>query len=210
MQICGGESSGKTSLIKKLKLAFGKKISTLEQNNFYFPIKKETYYNPEDVTEEQKLRRINLNYNFDHPYAIDWNLFETAIETLKEYKDYQGPYFDQKTKNRVDKAYLVFKSPVVLIDGTMLLYKESIRKKLEVKLFVETDSDVRLSRRLIKHQNSSDFNLDDFIEVFFKFVKPCHEEFVEPYKSYADIIIPNYGFSLEEAVLGGKLYINYI
>lgn len=190
-----------------LKRAIIGKIAILEQSMFYIPVDKSKYINPNDKTEEEQLRRVNLNHNFDNPSSIDWDLFEEAIQTLINKKNFKAPTFDQKLKLRNKETIEIEAANVLVIDGTMLLYRESIRNKLDIKIFVETDDDVRLSRRLLKHLEQDEyFNLQEFLEANFKFVKPGHEEFVEPTKKFADIIIPNYGFSLEESKLGRIIY----
>ncbi len=92
---------------------------------------------------------------------------------------------------------LIHSANVIIIVGNMILHRESIRDMLDVKVYVETDEDVRLSRRVMTHIKEIERNnsLEDFLEAYFRFVKPAHEEFIEPSKKYADIIIPNYGFT---------------
>ena len=93
---------------------------------------------------------------------------------------------------------------VIVVDGSLILHNEAIRNKLNIKIFVDTDEDVRLSRRVLTllDEFNKTLTLDDFLETYFKFVKPGYERYVEPSKKYADVIIPNYGFSFIEAKLG--------
>lgn len=97
---------------------------------------------------------------------------------------------------------------MIIIDGDLILYNEEIRKRINIKVFIDTDEDVRLSRRVLKYlENSGEIiPLDAFLENYFQFTKPGYEKFVEPSKKYADIIIPNYGFSCTDAKLGSKIY----
>jgi len=93
---------------------------------------------------------------------------------------------------------------VIIVDGTFILHNEAIRQRLNIKIFVETDEDVRLSRRVLKYMEwfEKKMSLEDFLTHYMKCIKPGFEKYVEPSKKYADIIVPNYGFSLEEAKLG--------
>ena len=102
-------------------------------------------------------------------------------------------------------------SNVIIVVGSLILHKETIRDLLDVKVYVETDEDVRLSRRVMTHINEfgPDNTLKDFLDAYFRFVKPAHEEFIEPSKKYADIIIPNYGFS-PESQLGRTFLSSYL
>ncbi len=96
---------------------------------------------------------------------------------------------------------------VIIVDGSLILHNENIRRKLEIKIFVDTEEDVRLSRRVLKFLDDfgKTMTLDEFLEIYFRFVKPGYERYVEPSKKHADIIIPNYGFSFVEAKLGRML-----
>jgi len=97
-------------------------------------------------------------------------------------------------------------SHVILVDGDLILNNENIRKLLNIKIFVDTDEDVRLSRRVLKYLDvyQEFLKLDEFLDIYFKFVKPAYEKYVEPTKKYADIIMPNYGFSFEGAKCGSN------
>ena len=95
---------------------------------------------------------------------------------------------------------------MILIDGTLILHNEVIRNLTNIKIFVDCDEDVRLSRRVFNFlpEFNKTLTLEEFLTIYFNFVKPAYEDFIEPSKKYAEIIIPNYGFSIEEATLHGK------
>lgn len=178
--IAGGTGSGKTSvaslILEDLK-KFGTKISLLEQDSYY-----------KDHGDKSFEERSKLNY--DHPNAIDFELLEKHIKMLKNGQDIEKPIYDFTTHRRTDKTELVSRASIIIVEGILIFTIASMRELFDMKVFVDTDDDIRLLRRIERDMNERGRSFENIRNQYIETVKPMHLEFVEPTKRYADIIIP--------------------
>lgn len=179
--IAGGTGSGKTTLADKLVESFGRdEVSILRHDNYY----KRHDHMPFD-------ERTRLNY--DHPDAFDTDLLCQHILDLKAGKSIEMPVYDYTVHNRSDKTILVHPAPVIVLEGILLFVEKELRDLLDIKVFVDTDADVRILRRILRDVKERGRSLDSVVTQYLTTVKPMHEQFVEPSKRYADVIIPEGG-----------------
>jgi uridine kinase len=176
--ICGGSASGKTSICSDIIYRLSHhRVNIISQDNFYKPL------DPSINTD---------TYNFDHPDAIDFEAFYNAIDNLKKGLSMEIPIYDFKTHNRLpDKVHIIPESDVILVEGILIFNDIACRNLYDIKIFIETDSDLALMRRIIRDTNERDRTLESIIDQYTMFVKPSYEQWVLPTKKYANIIIPN-------------------
>lgn len=181
--VAGGSGSGKSTLVKKLQEAFGAEdVSTLCHDYYY----KEH----SDMSYEQ---RTQLNY--DHPQAFDTDMMVAHIGSLKNNETIERPVYSFVEHNRTAERVTVKPSKVIIIDGILIFENQELRDLMDIKVFVDTDADVRLARRILRDVCNRGRSMESVIEQYLSTVKPMHEEFVEPSKRYADVIIPEGGFN---------------
>ena len=181
--VAGGSGSGKSTLVKKLQEAFGAEdVSTLCHDYYY----KEH----SDMSYEQ---RTLLNY--DHPQAFDTDMMVAHIRSLKNNETIERPVYSFVEHNRTAERVTVKPSKVIIIDGILIFENQELRDLMDIKVFVDTDADVRLARRILRDVCNRGRSMESVIEQYLSTVKPMHEEFVEPSKRYADVIIPEGGFN---------------
>jgi uridine kinase len=209
--ICGGPSSGKSSVAKFIKQKLPHAV-ILNLIHFYKPIRgnlrRRSRANSIIEDQEKDVEEIKLdirdayrNNDFDSPDAIDWALMNKGVKALVAGQPFNKPIYDDETMIRTARTEHVKPSSVVIIEGHLIFCNEELMKMMDLKVFIDTDDDVRLSRRVLKmsrkHPNDSTF-LNDILQKYENYVKPSFEKFIEPTKKYADIILPNYGFSTED------------
>ena len=181
--VAGGSGSGKSTLVKKLQEAFGAEdVSTLCHDYYY----KEH----SDMSYEQ---RTQLNY--DHPQAFDTDMMVAHIRSLKNNETIERPVYSFVEHNRTAERVTVKPSKVIIIDGILIFENQELCDLMDIKVFVDTDADVRLARRILRDVCNRGRSMESVIEQYLSTVKPMHEEFVEPSKRYADVIIPEGGFN---------------
>lgn len=179
--IAGGTGSGKTTLADKLVDSFGRgEVSILRHDNYYKRHDEMCY---ED--------RTKLNY--DHPDAFDTELLCEHIRALKRGVEIEMPLYDYSVHNRSDRTVLVAPAPVIVLEGILIFAEPSLCELMDIKVFVDTDADVRILRRIVRDVKERGRSLDSVIDQYLTTVKPMHEQFVEPSKRRADIIIPEGG-----------------
>ena len=179
--IAGGTGSGKTTLANKLVDSFGgDEVSILRHDN---------YYRRHDEMEYEE--RTKLNY--DHPDAFDTELLCEHISALKAGRSIQMPVYDYALHNRSDKNIEVKPAPVIVLEGILIFAEAALCDLMDIKVFVDTDADVRILRRIVRDVKHRGRSLDSVISQYLTTVKPMHEQFVEPSKRRADIIIPEGG-----------------
>jgi len=179
--IAGGTGSGKTTLANKLVDSFGgDEVSILRHDN---------YYRRHDDMEYEE--RTKLNY--DHPDAFDTELLCEHISELKAGKSIHMPVYDYSIHNRSDETIEVKPAPVIVLEGILIFAELSLCELMDIKVFVDTDADVRILRRIVRDVKHRGRSLDSVISQYLTTVKPMHEQFVEPSKRRADIIIPEGG-----------------
>ena len=175
--IAGGTGSGKTTLTEKLKERFGPDVSVLYHDNYY--------KRHDDMTYEE---RTKLNY--DHPDAFDADLFIRDLKALRRGEDIRCPVYDYTVHNRSDKTVEVKPTRVVIVEGILIFENKAVRDLMDIKIFVDTDADERILRRLMRDVKERGRTLDSVVSQYLTTVKPMHEAFVEPSKKYADVIVP--------------------
>lgn len=179
--LAGGTGSGKTTVARAILHAVGKKrIAFLAQDSYYRDIK---WKSPEDLA----------NHNFDHPDAIDTERLVADMSALKRGEPVEAPVYDFVNHRLSEKTERVEPRMVVLVEGILLLAEPEIRELLDFKVYVDTDADVRLCRRIQRDIKERGRVLEDVLHQYMSTVRPMHLEFVEPSKRWADVIVPEGG-----------------
>ena len=178
--IAGGSGSGKTTLANKLAEFFSDSLSILRHDDYYKA--------QSDLTIEER-----KSLNFDHPDAFDTALLIEHLDALRRGEDIECPIYDYSIHDRSEKTRTVKSTKVIVLEGILIFESPEILKRLDVKIFVDTDADVRIIRRIKRDVNERGRDLDSIISQYFNTVKPMHEAFVEPSKKNADIIVPEGG-----------------
>jgi len=179
--VAGGSGSGKTSVTKSIYDTFkGHSIMMLEQDYYY-----------KDQSHLPLEERLKTNY--DHPLAFDNDLLIEHLNTLLQYEPVEKPVYDYTVHTRSTKTIHVDPKDVIILEGILILEDERLRDLMDIKLFVDTDADLRIVRRLLRDIKERGRSMDSVIEQYVNVVRPMHNQFIEPTKRYADIIIPEGG-----------------
>lgn len=174
--VSGGSASGKTTVANRLKEACKDSVELLSHDFYYLP--------HDDLPFEE---RIKLNY--DHPNAFDTERMIEDLKLLKQRVSIHRPVYSYKEHTRLKETVKVNPAKVIIVEGFMIFENTILRELFDIKVFVDTDVDERLIRRIIRDVNERGRSLESVITQYTNTVKPMHEQFVEPYKKYADIII---------------------
>ena len=180
--IAGGTGSGKSTLANKLKRSFEGEMVSLSHDYYY--------KSNNHLTFEE---RTKLNY--DHPDAFDTELLIEHIKKLKNGKVIDHPVYSFVEHTHTSETVRVEPAKVILVDGILIFENKQLCDLMDIKVFVDTDADVRIIRRLIRDVQERGRSMDSVIDQYLNTVKPMHEEFVEPSKKRADVIIPEGGFN---------------
>ena len=179
--VAGGTGSGKSTLTRLLSEHFGNAVTVINHDDYY-------------------KAQLDLSYaercmqNYDHPDAFDTDLLIEHLRRLRTGESVECPVYDFTVHNRsTDRTRIIHPSPVILVDGILVLENPALRELFDIKLFVDTDADVRVLRRILRDTKERARSLHSVISQYLNTVKPMHEAFVEPSKKYADIIIPSGG-----------------
>ncbi|ARF15562.1 uridine kinase [Sporosarcina ureae] len=179
--ITGGSGSGKTSVTKKIHEVFqGHSVVVIEQDDYY---KDQSHL----VFEER------LKTNYDHPLAFDTDLLIQHIRQLINRQSIEKPTYDYTLHTRSAEKVTVDSQDVIILEGILVLEDERLRDLMDIKLFVDTDSDIRIIRRILRDIHDRGRTVDSVVEQYVTVVRPMHNQFIEPTKKYADIIIPEGG-----------------
>ncbi len=178
--VAGGTGSGKTTLTKALKDRFGDRISVISHDNYY--------KRQDDLSYEERYKT-----NYDHPNAFDTDLMIHHLQELKSGHSILCPTYDFSQHNRSDKMIEIKPAPVILVEGILLFASPELCDLMDIKVFVDTDADVRILRRILRDVKKRGRSLDSVVTQYLTTVKPMHEQFVEPSKRRADLIIPTGG-----------------
>ncbi|WP_328089129.1 uridine kinase [Fictibacillus sp. B-59209] len=179
--VAGGSGSGKTTVAKEIYRQFAdQSILIIEQDSYY--------RDQSDKTMDERLKT-----NYDHPLAFDNELLIRQINELLEYKSIEKPVYDYTAHTRSDKIIPVEPKDVIILEGILILEDERLRDLMDIKLFVDTDADVRIIRRMVRDTRDRGRTLESVIDQYTSVVRPMHNQFIEPTKRYADIIIPEGG-----------------
>ena len=181
--IAGGTGSGKTTITRRLQQRFADNVSVIYHDNYY------KAHN--DMTYEE---RAKLNY--DCPDAFDTELMVRDLNALRSGHSVRCPLYDYTVHNRSDKTVMVSPSPVIIVEGILILQDPRLCELLDIKIFVDTDADVRILRRIVRDVRDRGRSLSSVVDQYLTTVKPMHEMYVEPSKRNADIIVPEGGHNL--------------
>lgn len=178
--IAGGTGSGKTTITKRIMERFGGNVSVVNHDNYYKAHDEMTY-------EE----RCKLNY--DHPDAFENDLMIEHLKQLKAGKSVRCPVYDYTVHNRSKDTVVIKPAKVILVEGILILADKQLCDEMDIRVFVDTDADVRILRRIVRDVKKRERTLESVIDQYLTTVKPMHEAFVEPSKKNAHIIIPEGG-----------------
>ena len=181
--IAGGTCSGKSTLIQKIKDEFGDTITMLS-HDFYYKA-----HNDIPFEDRKKL-------NYDHPDSFDTDMLVEAVKELKRGHSVVCPVYDYTVHDRSDKTVTVNPAKVVIVEGILIFSCKELCQQMDIKIYVDTDADVRILRRIMRDVRDRGRSLDSVVNQYLSTVKPMHEQFVEPSKRNADIIIPEGGHNL--------------
>lgn len=179
--IAGGAGSGKSTISEKLKSINGEnKVQIIKQNSFVKD------FSSMNFDERQKL-------NFEHPDSFDFDYLVRILKDLALGNDVSIPSFDFVTLERTDNFQTITPKDIIIVEGSLILYEKKLRDLFDIKVFIDTDSDIRLIRRIIRDTKEKSMPLEKIILEYISVVKPTNINFVEPTKRFADIIIPEGG-----------------
>ena len=175
--VAGGTGSGKSTLVKRLQEAFRNDDVATLCHDYYYKAHPELTYD----------ERTKLNY--DHPQAFDTDMMVEHIRTLKNNVPIEHPVYSFVDHNRTEETVLVKPSKVIIVDGILIFENKALRELMDIKVFVDTDADIRLARRIMRDVCERGRTMESVINQYTSTVKPMHNAYVEPTKAYADIII---------------------
>lgn len=179
--VTGGSGSGKTSVTKSIFDHFTEKSILMLEQDYY-------YKDQTNVPFEERLKT-----NYDHPLAFDNDLLIQHIESLLCYDSVNKPVYDYTMHTRSTEVIEVEPKDVIIVEGILVLEDERLRNLMDIKLYVDTDADIRIIRRMLRDIKERGRTIDSVIEQYVSVVRPMHNQFIEPSKRYADIIIPEGG-----------------
>ena len=181
--VAGGSSSGKTTVAERLaELAGEAHLALLKLDAYYVPL--------DDVPREER-----ESFDYDHPDAFDWALLNDHIAALVAGAPVPVPVYDYVEYTRSGDVRVVHPAQIVVVEGILVLWEPTLRERFDLKVFVDTDADVRLIRRLRRDVAERGRTTESVIEQYLATVRPAHEQFIEPSKRYADVIVPQGGLN---------------
>lgn len=178
--IAGGSGSGKSTLVKNLIAEFPDMVTVLSHDNYY--------RRHDELTYEQ---RTHLNY--DEPGSLETDLMARHLEILRQGGCIDCPVYDFTIHNRLDATIPVVPEKVIIVEGILIFENRQLRDLMDIRVFVDADADVRLCRRILRDVQQRGRTLESVLEQYQQTVKPMHEQYVEPSKKFADIIVPGGG-----------------
>ena len=181
--IAGGTGSGKTTITKRLVERFGGDVSVIHHDNYYKAHHSMTY-------EERTL------LNYDHPDAFDTDMLIEHLKQLKQGKAIRCPVYDYSIHDRTEETILIEPTRVIILEGILIYENQALCDQMDIKIFVDADADVRILRRIERDVRDRGRSLESVINQYLSTVKPMHEQFVEPSKRRADVIVPEGGYNL--------------
>lgn len=181
--IAGGTGSGKTTLTRRLKEIFGDDVSVVYHDNYYKAHPNMTYD-----------ERAALNY--DHPDAFETDRMVTDLLALRAGRTISCPVYDYTIHDRSRSTVEVSPTKVVIVEGILIFENQALRDLMDIKIFVDTDADVRILRRILRDVKERERSLDSVIDQYLATVKPMHEQFVQPSRQYADIVVLEGGHNM--------------
>ena len=181
--IAGGTGSGKTTLTRHLKEHFGQEVTVISHDNYY-------------KRQDGKTYEERAKVNYDHPSAFDTDLLIEHLRQLKAGHSIQCPVYSYSDHNRTDRTVEIFPTKVIIVEGILIFQNPTLRDMFDIKIFVETDADVRILRRALRDVEERGRTLQSVVTQYPTTVKPMHEQYVEPSRKYADIVVLEGGHNL--------------
>ena len=181
--IAGGTGSGKTTLTRHLKEHFGQEVTVISHDNYY-------------KRQDGKTYEERAKVNYDHPSAFDTDLLIEHLRQLKSGHSIQCPVYSYSDHNRTDRTVEIFPTKVIIVEGILIFQNPTLRDMFDIKIFVETDADVRILRRALRDVEERGRTLQSVVTQYLTTVKPMHERYVEPSRKYADIVVLEGGHNL--------------
>lgn len=181
--VAGGTGSGKTTLVRALQNRFGDDITVLSHDNYY--------KRHDELTYEE---RTQLNY--DHPDAFDTDMMIAHLRQLKQGLAIDCPTYDYTVHNRAETVLHIEPTKVIVVEGILIFQSRTLCDEMDIKIFVDADADVRLCRRIRRDVKKRGRTMESVIDQYLTTVKPMHEQFVEPSKKNANLIVPEGGKNL--------------
>ena len=182
--VAGGSGSGKTTVCNKIYEYFvGKSVKMIEHDSYY-----------RDQSELSFEERLKTNY--DHPFAFDTDLLVEHLTKLQKNESIDVPVYDYSNHTRSDKTIRIESQDVIIVEGILILEDKRLRDLMDIKLYVDTDADLRIIRRIQRDMDERGRSLDSVINQYMDVVRKMHDQFVEPSKKFADIIIPEGGHNI--------------
>ncbi len=178
--IAGGSGSGKTTLMKNLIEVFGPEVTVLSHDNYY--------KRHDEMSYEERCR-----LNYDEPGAFDTSLMVYQLDQLRHGQAIDCPVYDFTVHNRSNDTIRVVPEKVIIVEGILIFENEALRNLMDIRIFVDTDADIRLCRRIKRDVNKRGRSLESVLLQYQETVKPMHEKYVEPSKKYADLVVPEGG-----------------
>ena len=173
--IAGGTGSGKTTLTDHLARRFGADVSVVHHDNYY--------------KRQEAPYEIRCLQNYDHPDAFDTDLMIEHLKALKAGQAVECPVYSYSDHNRTDETVTIQPTKVVIVEGILIFADKALRDLLDIKIFVETDADVRILRRALRDVEERGRSMQSVVQQYLTTVKPMHEQFVEPSRKFADIVV---------------------
>ena len=179
--VAGGSGSGKTTVCNKICDYFtGKSIVMIEHDSYY--------RDQSDLSFEERLKT-----NYDHPFAFDTDLLVEQLEKLQNNESIEVPVYDYSRHTRSEEKIVVEPQDVIILEGILILEDKRLRDLMDIKIYVDTADDLRIIRRIERDMKERGRSLDSIIDQYLSVVREMHEQFIEPSKKYADVIIPEGG-----------------
>ena len=178
--IAGGSGSGKTTLMKNLVARYTDDITVLSHDNYY--------KRHDELTYEERCR-----LNYDEPDALETDLMARQLEQLRQGQAIDCPVYDFTVHNRSNKTIRIEPRKVIIVEGILIFENQPLRELMDIRIFVDTDADIRLCRRVKRDVNKRGRSLESVLTQYQQTVKPMHEKYVEPSKAHAHIIVPEGG-----------------
>ena len=182
--VAGGSGSGKTTVVREIIRNIGKRLVTVIHHDSYY----------RDVTDLSLEERARINY--DHPNSLETPLLVAHLNMLRAGEPVEVPVYDFTLHNRAETTETAEPRKVIIVDGLLILWDAELRRMMDIKVFVDTDADLRFIRRLKRDIQERGRSAESVIDQYTATVRPMHLEFVEPSKRYADVIIPDGGYNL--------------
>ncbi|MDD5765433.1 MAG: uridine kinase [Candidatus Marinimicrobia bacterium] len=179
--VAGGTGSGKTSMAKNIVRDFDpRQVVIIEQDSYYHDL-------------SQIPMDARSHHNFDHPESYDFDLLKNQMKSILSGECVEVPIYDYKTHTRAVETISVSGQKIIVLEGIMVLFDPELRHMMDIKVYIETAADIRFIRRLVRDIKQRERSLESVIDQYLGTVRPMHEQFIEPTKQYADIIIPEGG-----------------